>query len=145
MCEQDRQKQHHRRPSVIRLPTLTELELDRYGKALGNRIETKPLTTLLKFSQGNLRVIRVNQGGGAFVNYDITVPRTLENRAGTADTCGFSILFHNSSGAATTPKCRVNTSPISGLYTHTSSHSKVRQPPLQHFVRPAQSRCHSPR
>jgi hypothetical protein len=78
-AELDAQKQHHRRPSVIRLPTLTELELDRYGKALGNRIETKPLTTLLKFSQGNLRVIRVNQGGGAFVNYDITVPRTLEN------------------------------------------------------------------
>jgi hypothetical protein len=34
---------------------------------------------MLKFSQGNLRVIPVNQGGGAFVSYDITIPRSLRN------------------------------------------------------------------
>jgi hypothetical protein len=73
------QKQLHCRPRLIRLPSRTEYELDRCSKALANRIETKPLGALLKFSQGDLRVVPISQGGGAFVRYDITVPPSLEN------------------------------------------------------------------
>jgi hypothetical protein len=78
-AELEAQKRCHRLPRAISLPGLSGFELDRYTRLLGNRIETKPLSTLLKFGQGSLRVIPVSQGGGAVVSYDITVPRSLNN------------------------------------------------------------------
>jgi len=81
LCQQlDAQKRHRRKPQSVRLPCLSEFELGRYGKLLGRRIHTKPLSTFLKLSQRDLRVIPASQGvGGAVVTYDLTVPRELGN------------------------------------------------------------------
>src|SRR5262249_13754266 len=41
----------------------------------------EPLSNLLEVSQQPLRVVRSNQGGGAYVAYDIAVPRELKRIA----------------------------------------------------------------
>jgi hypothetical protein len=64
---------------VVHLPPLSEFELRRYGKLLSRRIHTMPLSTFLKLSHRDLRVIPASQGGGAVVTYDIAVPPELDN------------------------------------------------------------------
>ena len=65
----------------IRLPFRTELELSAMTQALGNLPITKALRDFLAISQGDLRVVAINQGGGAFVTYDIVVPAELRTVA----------------------------------------------------------------
>jgi hypothetical protein len=77
--ELDAQKRGRRCPRLIALPELSAFELDRYGSALRKRVETKPLASLLSLRQRYLRVIPVNQGGGAVITYDLTVPKELKN------------------------------------------------------------------
>src|SRR5262249_52893178 len=77
--ELDGQKQRRRGARLIQLPELSTFEADLYSRALRKRSETKPLASLLDLRERYLRVIPVNQGGGAVVTYDITVPNALKD------------------------------------------------------------------
>ena len=65
--ELDAQKWRRPCPRLIELPGLSAFEADLYNRALRKRPETKPLASLLCLRQRYLRVIPVNQGGGAIV------------------------------------------------------------------------------
>lgn len=73
------QRADGRGPGPIRLPERSELELSAYRRILSRDITTDPLRRLVDICQEPLRVVATNQGSGAFVAYDIAVPRELTN------------------------------------------------------------------